>query len=120
MPSWTAKTLVPVGTAKSWPECLCAHMPPFCAKLADSLYFWTGSTQALPAGALVFTCAAAAGVPAVGAPAAVATPAPRTTEAPRPAATTAARVRRVVEPEVRSETCWNMKNPLFGDGIAAG
>ena len=38
VPPCAAMTLVPIGTAKSWPECLCDHMLPAWPKLADSLY----------------------------------------------------------------------------------
>ena len=45
VPPCAAMTLVPIGTAKSWPECLWDHMPPAWLKVADSVYFATGSTQ---------------------------------------------------------------------------
>ena len=45
VPPCAATTLVPLGTAKSWPEWVDDHMLPAWLKLALSLYFLTGSTQ---------------------------------------------------------------------------
>src|SRR5690606_1183394 len=120
-------------------------MPPFAAKLADSLYFFTGSTQetafflaaafaafaawaAFLASAAFFAWAALAWAAAwawtawatpdvvvSAAAAAVATPAPRATEAPKPATRTAARVRMRAGRKERDETRWDIETSRGGD-----
>src|SRR3954466_1632916 len=86
VPPCAATTLVPLGTAKSCPLWVDCHMPPAWAKLAESVYFFTGSTQEAAAFALTAFGATLA-------VAALATPVPSTAVAPSPTAMTAIRVR---------------------------
>src|SRR5690606_25549132 len=90
-------------------------MPPFAAKLADSLYFFTGSAQEAAFFAACCTWAALVAPAVVVSAAAVATPAPRATEAPKPATRTAARVRMRAGRKERDETRWDIETSRGGD-----
>lgn len=125
VPALAALTVVPTGTAKSWPECLCAHMAPPWLKLALSVYLPTGLTQAtffaalalaafaaaafaaLALTAFAFTAAfawasACAATAVAGSAAAVVPPAAEATPAPAPTTITAPSPAATTVPRVRS------------------
>src|SRR5690348_2670419 len=106
VPPCAATTSVPVGTAKSCPEWLCCHRLPAWLKPAESVYFFTGSTQEA-AGLVAAVFTAACGAASV---AAAATPAPSTAVAPTPTARTAALERSRDIREWRDVTRFDMRN----------